>query len=166
MSSRPRRQPVSSDRRFKKHKPHLDFGTAELWGHVTRTWTKTDQSAQPVARVVEESVLDVLVLLNVLDEKHGAAGLKFKADFHAASLSSHVTSSYNPNGVRRDHFFERERNDGEEAAYQRWRRALIALEPRYRNLVVTTICCDIPPPRADHAALHMACEQLVKWYGL
>jgi hypothetical protein len=57
-----------------------------------------------------------------------AAGLKLKADYQAAHLENRIIASYNAaRGMNAGGFQNYERTEAEEAAYRRWRRALLAV---------------------------------------
>ncbi len=66
-----------------------------------------------------------------------------------------------------DHFHGcRDRNDFEEAAYQRWRNAVRGLGLRMSTAVITVACHDLLPMPRDIALLQEGLEKLVKWYRL
>ena len=125
MASRSRRRPVSTDKRFRKIYGKGDHGTPERWQHSGCTFELTDRAGILAARATEEHILDILGLKLLLNALQIEAGMKFKADYHAAAIAAHVTGSYSGLSSARDFFrAERERTDAEEAAYRRWRAAV------------------------------------------
>jgi len=161
-----RRRPVASDRRFRAaHRP--DYGPSERWQHSGRTLELTEQAGVLAARVTEEHVVDSLVLQHIITPVQREAALKFKLDFHRAALAAHVTGSYNRVMIDRTGYrVERERNDLEEAAYQRWRNATRAVGMMLNGTLIAVICQDIAPAPHHLPLLQKGLEKLVKWYGL
>ncbi|MDR3450752.1 MAG: DUF6456 domain-containing protein [Alphaproteobacteria bacterium] len=160
-----RRTPVSSDKRFRKIPGGGDHGTPERWQHAGRALEVTDRAGILAARVLEEHILDVLALKRLLDRVQVEAGLRLKADYHAASLASHVTASYATAGGRDFFRTGHERSDAQEAAYKRWRNAVRELGPRYGAVVVEAVCYDAPPSAAAIALLQGGLSKLAGWYG-
>jgi hypothetical protein len=144
-----------------------DHGTIERWQHSGRVLQVTDRAGIFASRATEEHVLDVLALRRLVDEQQVEAGLRFKADYHAAALSAHVTGSYSGMSNMRDFFRgEYERTDAQEAAYRRWKNAMRALGARHGAAVVATLCHDAPPQPRDLPVLQEGLEKLVLWYGM
>lgn len=167
MPSRPRRPPVRSDRRFRKRSAAPDYGPKERWQHSGRVLELTERAGVLAARATEEHIVDILLLRGVIDAPQREAALKFKLDYQRAALSAHVTGSYSLTRHGRDFFrYERERNDLEEAAYQRWRNAIRELGLALSGVMIAVVCHDLSPTPCDIAALQKGLEKLVKWYGL
>lgn len=167
MASRTRRAPVSSDKRFRKIAGGGDHGTPERWQHSGRALELTDRAGVLAARATEEHILDVLAMRRLLSEIQLEAGLRFKADYHAAALSAHVTGSYSGMSNARDFFRgEYERNDAQEAAYRRWKNAVRELGQRHGAAVIATVCHDAPPLPRDVVTLQEGLEKLVALYRL
>ncbi len=59
-----------------------------------------------------------------------------------------------------------DRNDFEEAAYQRWRNAVRELGLGLSGLVISTVCHDLLPLPRDIDTLRLGLEKLIDWYGL
>ena len=132
-----------------------------------RTLQLTDRAGILAVRATEEHILDVLALKRLLNQIQVEAGLKFKADYHAAAIAAHVTGSYTGMSSARDFFrLEHERNDAEEAAYRRWKNAVRELGLRHSAAVIATVCHDEPPSPRDLPALQDGLEKLVVWYGM
>ena len=167
MVSRSRRTSTASDKRTRKIPGGGDHGTPERWQHSGRTLELTDRAGVLAVRATEEHILDVLAMKRLLSEVQLAAGLKLKADYHAASLSAHVTGSYSGISNMRDFFRgEYERSDAQEAAYRRWRHAVRELGTRCGAAVVATVCHDAPPLPRDLAALQEGLVKLARIYHL
>ena len=167
MPSRSRRSPVSSDKRFRKIPGGGDHGTPERWQHSGRTLELTDRAGVLAVRATEEHILDVLGLKHLLNDLQITAGLKFKADYHAAAIAAHVTGSYSGISNAKDFFrMEHERSDAEEAAYRRWKAAVRELGLRYSSAVIATVCYDAPPLPRDLPALQNGLELLAALYHL
>ncbi len=162
-----RRAPVSTDKRFRKCLRDCDTGTPERWQHSGRALECTDTPGILVARATEEHVLDVLALRSLLDGFQLKAGMRFKADYHDAALSAHVTGSYSGMSNMRDFFrIEHERSDAQERAYRRWKKAVRELGARHGSVVIDTVCYDAAPLPRDIPALQDGLEKLVAWYGM
>jgi len=163
-----RRQPVASDRRFRRSKASgPDHGTFERWQHSGRTLELTEQAGVLAARATEEHIIDRLVLRRLLSPSAREAAFKFKLDYQRAALEARLTGRYNPASSARDFFAGiYERSDFEEAAYQRWRNAVRELGIRLAGLVISVVCHDILPRPGDLAQLQKGLEKLVDWYGL
>lgn len=167
MASRTRRPPVSTDKRLRKIPGGGDHGTPERWQHSGRTLELTDRAGILAARATEEHILDVLAMRRLLNEIQVEAGLRFKADYHAAALSAHVTGSYSGTSNARDFFRgEYERNDAQEAAYRRWKNAVRELGQRHGPAVIATVCHDTPPSPQNFLALQEGLEKLAALYRL
>ena len=167
MASRPRRAPVSTDKRFRKLTRGGDHGTAERWQHSGRVLEMTERAGILASRATEEHILDVLALRRLLNAVQVEAGLRFKEDYHAAALAAHVTGSYTGMNSARDFFRgEYERTDAQEAAYRRWKNAVKELGARHGSAVVTTLCHDAPPLPCDMPVLQEGLEKLARWYGM
>ncbi len=167
MVSRTRRAPVSTDKRLRKIARGGDHGTPERWQHSGRALELTDRAGVLAARATEEHILDVLGIKRFLNEVQIAAGLKFKADYHAAAIAAHVSGSYTGMSNARDFSrAEHERSDAEEAAYRRWRDAVRELGLRYSPTVIATVCHDALPLPRDLPTLQDGLEKLVVWYKM
>lgn len=167
MASRMRRAPVSTDKRFKRNSMGSDYGTLERWQHSGRALEKTDRPGVLAARATEEHILDILGLKKQLSETQIEAGLKFKADYHAAAIAAHVTGSYSGMRVPSDVYrLEHERTSSEEAAYARWRMAVKELGLACGATVIEVVCNDAPPLPCDVRVLREGLEKLARWYRL
>ena len=163
----PRRLPVATDKRFRKSSVRADMGPQERWQHSGRTLMLTETRGQVAARSTEESVLDILVLRNVLAPRQRDAALRLKEDYLGAGIAASVSSRYAALLNKGDKTFrERERTAAEEAAYRRWRNALQRLEPGFRNVVIATACQEMLPPLRDVLRLQKGLAALVAWYRL
>lgn len=161
-----RRPPVSSDKRFRKMTGG-DSGPPERWQHSGRVLELTDRAGILAARATEEHILDVLAMRRLLNEIQVEAGLRFKADYHAAALAAHVTGSYSGAASARDFFRgEYERNEAQEAAYSRWRKAVRELGHRHGAAVIATVCHDAPPVARDFVILQEGLEKLALLYRM
>ncbi|MFA5040873.1 MAG: DUF6456 domain-containing protein [Bdellovibrionales bacterium] len=144
-----------------------DHGTPERWQHSGCTYELTDRAGVLAARATEEHVLDILGLKLLLTALQIEAGMKFKADYHAAAIASRTTSSYSGIASARDFFrVEHERSDKEEEAYTRWRAAVRELGAHSGQAVISTVCYDAPPEPRDLPALQNGLEKLVAWYNI
>lgn len=167
MSKRTRRRPVSTDKRFRKASLAGDHGTPERWQHSGFTLELTDRAGTLAIRATEEHVLDILGLKNLLDKIQIEAGLKFKADYHAAAIAARTTSSYSGLSNAKDFFrAERERSAAEEAAYNRWKAAVHELSQPAGKTVIATACYDETPLPRDLVALQEGLDQLAVWYKM
>ena len=167
MPSKPRRRPVATDRRFRKPPQNADYGPPERWQHSGRLLEATEKNGVLAARATEEHILDILVLRGALSKNQSAAAFKLKLDYHRAGLAAHTTGGYNPTRVDVDSFHSRrERNDYEEAAYQRWRNAVRELGLRHSPVVITVACHDLLPTPREIALLQEGLEKLLDWYRL
>ena len=126
----------------------------------------TEKPGIVAARATESSVIDILVTRKLLNTRQNKAALRFKSDYHRAGLSPHVTGTYAPTIAKSGDFTERDRSDSEEAAYQCWRHAIKIIGQRDSGLVISALCHDTAPSRADIPRLQDALERLVDWYGL
>ncbi|MDD4616512.1 MAG: DUF6456 domain-containing protein [Alphaproteobacteria bacterium] len=162
-----RRLVISTNKSSRKRRTGTDFGPRERWQHSGRTFQVTDDKGCVAARATEEHILDILGLKKLLSVLQIEAGLRLKADYHAAAIARRVTGSYSGAPSARDYFrAERERTDAEEAAYQRWRNAVKEMGLRYSEAVVSTVCYDEAPPPCDIPALQGGLEKLATWYGM
>jgi hypothetical protein len=167
MTSRTRRAPVSRDKRFRKTAAGGDHGTPERWQHSGRVLELTDRAGILAARATEEHILDVLAMRRLLNEIQVEAGLRFKADYHAAAIAAHVTGSYSGMSNARDFFRgEYERSDTQEAAYKRWKNAVRELGQRHGAAVIATVCHDAPPLPRDLLVLQERLEKLIVLYRM
>ncbi|MDR3425335.1 MAG: DUF6456 domain-containing protein [Alphaproteobacteria bacterium] len=167
MASRSRRAPVSSDKRFRKISSGGDHGTPERWQHSGRALELTDSAGVLAARATEEHILDVLAMKRLLSQLQVEAGLRLKADYHAAAIAAHVTGSYSGAARARDFFYAApERTDAQEAAYRRWKKAVCELGQPYSHAVIATVCHDEAPLPRDLPALQDGLEKLVAWYKM
>jgi hypothetical protein len=167
MASRSRRTPVSSDKRFRKIPGGGDTGTPERWQHSGRALELTERAGVLAVRATEENLLDVLALKRLLNAVQIEAGLRLKADYHAAAMAAHVTGSYTGASRSRDFFRgEYERTEAQEAAYRRWRDATRELGQRYAEAVIDTVCHDALPASRDMLLVQEGLDRLVRWYRL
>lgn len=165
--SRSRRAPVSTDKRFRKIAGGGGHGPAERWQHSGRALELTDRAGIVAARATEEHLIDILALRNIVTPAQTDAAMRFKSDYHAAAIASRTVASYSGMANARDFFrAERERSDGEEAAYRRWRNALAALPLRAGAVTVAVICHDMQPAPRDIPALQEGLSQLARFYGM
>lgn len=165
MPVKTRRRPVSTDKRFRK-KSTSDYGTAERWQHSGRTLQVTERAGILAARAIEEHVIDALVLRGLLTATQSEAAFRLKLDFQRAGLAASVTSRYSPERHTTPLRQTRERSDGEEAAYQRWRNAVRELGLGFSCAVIATVCHDETPRAADMPLLQKGLDQLIDWYQL
>ena len=166
MPARTRRRPVSTDKRFRKH-TNADHGTPERWQHSGRVLEMTERAGILAARVTEEHVIDVMLLKGLLDCSQSDAALRLKLDFQRAGLAANTISRYNPERSKTDYFRGgRERNDAEEAAYQRWRNAVRELGLSFSCAVIATVCHDETPKPDEIPLLQKGLDQLVDWYKM
>ena len=143
-----------------------DHGAVERWQHSGRVLEETDQAGVLAARVLEEHGLDRLVLARVIDGVMRDAGLRLRADYQVARMESRVTASYNASrGTRQGGYVEYERGDVEEAAYQRWRKAVHALG-KDSGLVLAVCCYDLMPRAANLPQLRRGLARLAAIYGI
>lgn len=149
------------------HIVRADHGPHERWQHSARTLEAAGRTGLCAARVLEENLLDRLLLRGVIGGPARQAGLRLKADYHAAHLDNRVTASYNAaRGINHGGFQAYERSDAEEAAYRRWRSALLTLENLQRSAVLDACCHDRAPIPVATAALRRGLAQLCGWYGI
>ncbi len=165
MASYARRRAATTNRKLRKFCAGADHGTPERWQHSGCTFEVTDRAGILAARATEEHILDVLGLKLLLTALQIEAGLKFKADYHAAAIASRVTGSYSGIASKRDFFrVEHERSESEEAAYDRWRAAVAEMGLNASAAVISTVCCDAPPKPRDIPLLRSGLEKLAAWY--
>ena len=165
MPPKSRRRPVSTDKRFRK-KSASDYGTAERWQHSGRVLEVTERAGILAARATEEHVIDALVLRGLLTRTQSEAAFRLKLDFQRAGLAASVTSRYSPERNSQPAKRERERSDGEEAAYQRWRNAVRELGLGFSCAVIATVCHDETPRGGDMPLLQKGLDQLIDWYKI
>lgn len=162
-----RRQPVESDRRFNRLSPKADHGTRERWQHSGRMLELTERAGVLAARVLEESVVDILILCRWITQSQHEAAVRFKKDYHLAKMEARLTGSYNPARTMFSHFGPwDERSEAEEAAYQRWRHALRAVGMIHSDLIITVVCHDKMPRQQRAPDVREGLQKLVRWYGL
>ncbi len=162
-----RRAPVSTDKRFKSPPAGSDYGPPERWQHSGRMLHPTDRPGVLAARATEEHVLDILGLRRLLSRGQIEAGLKFKADYHAAAIAAQVTRSYSGRITVRDAFrIVRERTDAEEAAYARWKKAVREMGLSYSPAVIEVVCHDKAPLLREVSALQGGLDKLAAWYKI
>lgn len=165
MARKSRRAPVSRDKRFKRLSGS-DLGPCERWQHSGRALEFTESAGVFAARATEEHVLDRLVLLGLADEKAREAGLKLHQDYVLARISERVTASYSPVRSRGGDSPRFERSTHEEAAYQRWRKALAGVELSMRDVTIHVCCLGHLPELRQLARLAEGLRQLARYYGL
>lgn len=146
-----------------------DHGPRERWQHHDRLLVAgTGEGRDAVtARVAEEHMLDRLAARSIINERARTAGLLLRADYQAAHLENRIIASYNiVRGLNAGGFQPYERSDAEEAAYQRWRRAVQSLPLREGGAVQDVCCFDRVPDARTLAALRRGLERLGVWYRL
>jgi len=162
-----RRPPVSSDKRLKSNAyGSVDHGSLERWQHSGRVFEVTDSAGVYAARALDADILDQLILMNVIAPRHRDAALRLRADFHAAGMSAHVTSSYNParSGFSVFGGWD-ERSEAQEEAYGRWRRGVQAMGPMFNDYVVSVVCYDEAPSEEKFVLLTAGLIKLMRWYA-
>lgn len=165
MSSR--RQPVSSDRRFRKLPILADHGPTERWQHGGRLLEPTERAGILAARVIEENTLDILLERGWIAARQQEAGLMFRLDFHRAGLATRVGGSYSQTRQEFNLFSGwDERTEREELAYQRWRGALGAMPAALRNLAIAVACQEEMPHLLKAPAIREAFDCLAKYYRI
>ena len=167
MSVKRRRRPVATDKRFRKTPPDTDYGPPERWQHSARVLEITEKAGILAALATEEHVIDVMVLRGILDKNQSDAAFRLKLDFQRAGLAVNTISRYSPAGSKSDFFRGiRERNDVEEAAYQRWRNAVREMGLDLSCAVIATVCHDETPAPSDVPLLQKGLDYLIDWYKL
>lgn len=161
MPRKTRRPPVATDKRFARHTS--DIGTPERWQHSGRVFEPTEIAGIVAVRATEEHVLDRLLLRRLIGLGAHAAGLRLQEDYACAGLGGRVAASYS--GVRGGGHAEFTRSPSQEAAYQRWRRAVEALAGRARICVMRTACEGSYPAPAGWTVLKSGLEILARHYG-
>lgn len=165
--ARSRRRPVASDRRFRKQLSLADYGPPERWQHSARVLQLTEKAGVLVARATEEHIIDIMVIRGIVTAVQSEAAFKFKLDFHKAGMEARVTGRYNAERSSRDYFRPKpDRNDYQEAAYQRWYNAARHLGLGLSNVVITTVCHDKLPMPRNIELLQEGLEKLVDFYRL
>ena len=105
MPPKRRRQPVVTDRRFRRTaQSAADHGTNGRWQHFGRTLELTEQAGMLVARATEEHIIGRLVLMRLFGKSAHDAAFKFKLDYQRATLEARLSSRYNPAFSARDFF--------------------------------------------------------------
>lgn len=166
MARKVKRSPVARDKRFKRPVSG-ESGPPELWQHTGRVWEYTETAGVFAARATEEHVLDHLLLMKLVKPEYREAGLKFHHDYMVARIEERVTASYASVRVAgRSSEARFERNDAQEAAYQRWRNALKPIPMHARDVLVHVCCVGILPRTAQLPALVTGLFHLSKYYGL
>ncbi len=167
MPPKARRRPVSTDKRFRKISRDADFGPPERWQHSGKVMQMTERAGILAARATEEHIIDTMVLKGLLDTTQSDAAFRLKLDFQRAGLAANTVSRYSPDGGKSDYFRgKRDRNEVEEAAYQRWRNAVRELGLDLSCAVIATVCHDEAPKPADIYYLRKGLDQLADWYKL
>jgi len=165
MTKKRRRAPVSSDKRFKRVVP--DSGPVQRWQHSGRVFEPTENAGIVVARATEEHVLDRLHVLGILNAQCREAGLKWQQDYVLARMEDRVTASYaSTRGGGMDPETRLLRSDAQEAAYKRWRAALMALSLAERDVALHVACIGFAPALNHLARLKTALQKLASHYGL
>ncbi|MCL2469815.1 MAG: hypothetical protein FWF24_06270 [Alphaproteobacteria bacterium] len=160
------RRPVSSDLRFRRGES-LDgsFPPPERWQHTGRVLASDDKGRHLVMRVLEECALDHLHLRGHITDTHKETGLKLRYDFVCAGLPPHVVRNYAAQSTGRFPYRpQHERTAPQEAAYERWRRAVCAVDLFFTDTVVSACCYDIVPCPAHLVLLQAGLIQLGRWY--
>ncbi|HVY12544.1 MAG TPA: DUF6456 domain-containing protein [Alphaproteobacteria bacterium] len=167
MPKKPRRPPVSRDKRFKKQSHGPDFGPAERWQHSARIMEFTENAGVFAARAQHQHVLDRLVALRFIDAPQREAGLKLHSAGHTARIMESVSASLS--AVRMgagDPERRLQRNAAQEAAYASFRRALAAVPAEARDVVIHVACLDCWPGVEQLARLKDGLASLAKHYGI
>lgn len=148
----------------KEHSQPKDYGTAERWQHSNKVLTLVSAQNTYVAKDVESEVLDFLLEHKLIKEIEYSAGTRLKNDFNSADMQPHVTGSYKPRCNARYNPYSSldDRTDEQEFAYMRWRKALMALDIRYRNIIINAICYDQKPQNVSDVQLGL--HQLHLYY--
>jgi hypothetical protein len=73
-----RRQPVSSNRRFRKKSPAFDYGAPERWQHSGRILLHTEKAGVLAGRAIEEHIIDIMVTRGLLTSLQSEAAFIFK----------------------------------------------------------------------------------------
>lgn len=161
-----RRPPKPADKRQNVRSSSGNHGSSERWQHSGRVFEMTDNAGIWAARAIDADILDRLVMMNVIAPRHRDAALRFRADFHAAGMSAHVTGSYNPARSSFSVFGGwDERTDAEESAYRRWRRALQAMGSMFSDYVVSIVCYDETPSAEKLVLITAGLIKLSRWYA-
>ena len=164
MPRKPRRPPVSRDKRFKRPSAS-DSGPPERWQHSPRTIEFTETAGVFAVRAVHQHVLDRLVPL--IGEAAREAGLKLHEDYHIARIEERVSASLSPvRGVKGDPQQRFMRTAGQEAAYARWRSALLCMPLEMRDIVIHVACVGQVPSIMQLARLKHGLVKLAKHYGM
>lgn len=162
-----RRQPVGTDRRFRRGQETADYGAPERWQHSRRALEATERAGVWAARALEEAIVDVLALRGWISLRQRQAALHFRRDYHSAGLQERLAGSYSSTRVAFSPFGPwDERTEPQEAAYRRWRHAVRAIGIVYSDLVITVACHDAIPAQQRVPALREGLEKLAKWYRL
>lgn len=149
-------------------RPMADHGPKERWQHAGRTLQVTEMAGVLAARVSEENGLDRALAAGQVDAVMHEAGLMLRADYQAAQVEQRIIASYSAARVSRvGGYHEPERSDAEERAYQRWRRALQAVD-LMEGRVLLSACCQeqMPQTPAGWHYLRRGLGRLIGYYGL
>jgi Domain of unknown function (DUF6456) len=166
MARKVRRSPVSRDKRFKQ-RTSSDFGSNERWQHSGRTLEYTEIAGVFAVKATETHILDTLLLMKMIEEVWRDAGLKLHHDYHLANIESRITANYvSVRSTPADAESRLMRSELQEAAYQRWRNALGALDAPCRDSVIHVTCVGCAPSLMQLNALRHGLVQLANYYGL
>jgi len=161
------RREIESVPRHKTRRVNADHGPEERWQHSGRRLEITERAGVMAARAMEENIIDILALRRVISDVQREAALRFKLDFYVAGMEIRLAGSYNPAHVKLSPVGPwDERNEIEEAAYQRWRNAVRALGLKYSDAVITVACYEKLPKMERMSRLVKGLEILVEWYGM
>lgn len=144
-----------------------DHGPKERWQHSGYLVEVTERAGVLALRATEENLLDVLLLRRFISSVERDAGMRFRADYHAAGLEARIVGSYDPTrGCSRSNFRGFEMSDEEEMAYSRWRKALRVLGIALSDAVISTVCLDEWPANKQLVKAKQGLAVLVNFYGV
>jgi hypothetical protein len=167
MPKKPRRAPVSRDKRFKKQSLTPDSGPPERWQHSPRSIEFTDAAGIFAARAVHEHVLDRLVSRKFLSGAEREAGMKLHEAYHNAKIEQKISANLEPVRVSSHDPHKRyERTPKQEASYHSWRAALRFCHPAVRDTLIHVACVGCWPSIEQLARLKEGLQQLMRHYGL
>ncbi len=157
-----------SNRRVGQRTPKagIDTGPRERWQHSGRLLKATECPGVVVACVMDEHVLDFLNARRLVSDEQRTAGLRLAADYRGAGLAARVGGSYSPLRGAFNPFDGDDRTDAQEAAYQRWCKAVQAVPVAGRDRVISVACENQMPLLRTLPILTDGLAALVRWYGL
>ena len=147
--------------------PKADTGPKERWQHASRVLLATGRTNALVARVKEAHILDALLTRGFITSRQLEAAMRLKRDFYYAGLEQRITGAYNPTTGERctyDLCYTEDRTPLQEIAYRRWRRAIAALDPKSKGVVVAVACFDEASEARHIDDLRTGLGSLAAWY--